>query len=131
MPENKRVLITIRTYPNPADRGIEVSCTAGITNEGRWIRLYPVPYRRMDVDKQFAKYQWVDVTVTKAQRDPRPESYTPDIDSIQIRESVPISRKTNWAARWDIVQPLISHCLCCIKKAAVETVFQHLGYSSL
>jgi len=42
----KRVLITVRTYPTPASRGVEVSCTAGITDTGNWIRLYPIPYDR-------------------------------------------------------------------------------------
>jgi hypothetical protein len=32
----KRVLITVRTYPTPAKKGIEVSCTAGITDDGKW-----------------------------------------------------------------------------------------------
>ncbi len=125
MSEHKRVLITVRTYPVPAQRGIEVSCTAGVTDDGRWIRLYPVPYRRMDVDKRFAKYQWIDIDVTKAKGDPRPESYTPDIDSIRIGESIPPAR--NWAARRDIVQPLISHCLCCIKKKAAADGSPTLG----
>ena len=30
----KRVLITVRTYPVPARKGIEVSCTGGITADG-------------------------------------------------------------------------------------------------
>jgi hypothetical protein len=125
MSEQKRVLITVRTYPVPARRGIEVSCTAGITDDHRWIRLYPVPYRRMDVDKRFAKYQWIDVAVTKAKQDPRPESYTPDIDSIRIRNNV--SSDNNWVARKEIVGPLTSHCLCCVKREAAERGYPTLG----
>lgn len=62
----KRVLITVRTYPVPAQKNIEVSCTAGVTSDGNWIRLFPVPYRFLDYDKRFTKYQWIDVSVTKA-----------------------------------------------------------------
>jgi hypothetical protein len=69
----KRVLITVRTYPVPAKKGIEVSCTAGITDDGKWIRLFPIPYRFLDEDKRFSKYQWIDVDVTKAKDDPRPD----------------------------------------------------------
>ena len=65
--KRKRVLITVRTYPTPAKKGVEVSCTAGITDDGRWIRLYPVAYRLMDVDKRFAKYQWVELEAKKRQ----------------------------------------------------------------
>ena len=78
---NKRVLITVRTYPVPALKNIEVSCTAGVTAEGEWIRLFPVPYRWMDDDKRFVKYQWIDVSVTKATGDPRPESHKLNVDT--------------------------------------------------
>jgi hypothetical protein len=71
----KKVLITVRTYPVPAQKNIEVSCTAGITSEGEWIRLFPVPYRFMEYDKRFVKYQWIEVDVLKAPQDSRPESH--------------------------------------------------------
>jgi hypothetical protein len=111
--ERKRVLITVRTYPSPARRGVEVSCTAGITDDGQWIRLYPVPYRRMAAKKRFAKYQWIDLNVTKAS-DPRPESYTPDIDSIEVAGRVPT--RNNWEERKRIVLPHSAHCLCCLER---------------
>ena len=75
-PERKRILVTVRTYPTPARKGVEVSCTGGITDRGDWIRLFPVPYRRMAPNQRFKKYQWIDVEVTKAS-DARPESFTP------------------------------------------------------
>ena len=51
--QQKRVLITVRTYPTPAKKGVEVSCTAGVTEEGKWIRLFPIPYRFMDPECSF------------------------------------------------------------------------------
>ena len=43
MPEwnKKRVLITVRTYPVPAQKNIEVSCTAGVTGDGRVDTAFP------------------------------------------------------------------------------------------
>jgi hypothetical protein len=123
--ERKRVLITVRTYPTPAIKGVEVSCTAGVTDDGQWIRLFPVPYRRLDFDKRFKKYQWIDVEVSKARKDPRPESYTPNIDSIQIVRTV--SPKDNWHERRRLLAPLTSHCFCCIKQRQAETGFPTLG----
>jgi hypothetical protein len=61
----KRVLITVRTYPVPAQKGIEVSCTAGVTSDGEWIRLFPIPYRFLTADQRFTKYQWIEVAVTR------------------------------------------------------------------
>ena len=62
----KRVLITVRTYPVPATKGVEVSCTAGVTHDGKWIRLFPLPYRLLEDERKFKKYQWIDVNVTRA-----------------------------------------------------------------
>lgn len=110
----RKVLITVRTYPTPARRGIEVSCTAGITDDSHWIRLFPVPYRFLTLDKRFTKYQWINVNVTKASNDLRPESFHPDLDSIEIL-SEPLPTRSNWQARKDVVFPLKAHCLCCLQ----------------
>jgi hypothetical protein len=112
-PEPKRVLITVRTYPTPARKGVEVSCTGGVTDRGEWIRLFPVPYRLMEADKRFKKSQWIDVEVTKAS-DSRPESFTPNLDSIQIVGRV--GPENNWEARKNLIYPLLSHCLCCLEQ---------------
>jgi hypothetical protein len=109
----KKVLITVRTYPTPAWKGIEVSCTAGITDTGQWIRLFPMPYRYLSLDKRFRKYQWIEVNTKKAS-DSRLESYQLDPDSIRIL-SEPIPTSNNWEARKKLVFPLKAHCLCCLK----------------
>ncbi len=67
----------------------------------------------MDLDKRFTKYQWVELEVTKAS-DPRPESFTPNVDSIRIDGSV--SSEANWRDRKVVVLPLAAHCLCCIER---------------
>jgi hypothetical protein len=78
--ENKKILITVKTYPTPSRKSIEASCTAGITENGEWIRLFPLPFRYLEYGKQFSKYQWIEARVTKAS-DPRPESFKIDIES--------------------------------------------------
>jgi len=110
----KRVLITVRTYPVPAQKNIEVSCTAGVTSDGKWIRLFPVPYRFLDYDKRFTKYQWIDVSVMKAIQDPRAESYKLNVDTIKIGEQV--SPANNWRQRRDILRPLIRKSMCQIRR---------------
>jgi hypothetical protein len=112
--ETKRALIVVRTYPSPAKSGVEVSCTGAITDKGEWLRLFPVPWRFLDEDQRFRKYQWVDVTVTKA-KDPRPESYKLKQDGIKIL-SPPLSNAHAWRARKAVVLPLKAHCLCCLVK---------------
>lgn len=107
-----KVLITTRTYPTPAAKGVEVSCTAGITDDGRWIRLFPVPYRFLDRDSRFRKYQWIEVAVKKA-GDSRKESYNLNLESIKILEP-PLSTKNRWRARTDVIFPLRTPSLCAL-----------------
>jgi hypothetical protein len=99
LPEKKKILITVRTYPVPARTGIEVSCTGGITADGKWIRLFPMPYRFLRPDQQFRKYQWIEASVTRAS-DSRPESYHIIRDTIKIVSDM-IPTKNEWQAERD------------------------------
>lgn len=111
----KKVLITVRTYPVPAHQGVEVSCTAGVSDAGEWVRLYPVPYRFLTPDQRFAKYQWIEADVTRPTNDPRPESFRLRMDSLRIGVTVP--SVDNWRQRKDLIFPLKRPSLCGIVKA--------------
>ena len=124
--KRKRVLITARTYPTPAKKGVEVSCTAGVTEDGEWIRLFPIPYRFLDWDKRFRKYQWIEVDVAKSS-DHRPESFEVNIESLEII-SDPLVTTSDWQARKDIVYPLGAHCLCCLRSARDAEGHPTLGF---
>lgn len=78
------IFITVKAYPNPSKKYKESVCTAGITKNGNWIRLYPVKYRQLPKSKQFKKYQWIQAKISKNQTDKRPESYYLDHKSIKI-----------------------------------------------
>ena len=120
----KNVLITVRTYPTPATKGAETSCTAGVTEEGEWIRLFPINYRQLEPDQKFHKYDWVNIRVAKA-GDPRPESFTVDLDSIAVTSSVSSAHK--WQARKDIVLPLEARSLCALRRERDARQFPTLG----
>jgi hypothetical protein len=110
----KRVLITVRTYPVPASKTIEASCTGGVTQDRKWIRLFPVPYRFLDEDKRFTKWQWIDVEAIRAIGDPRPESFKLKPDKIQIVGEV--GTKDAWRARRDLLKPLLRPSMCQIRR---------------
>ena len=42
--EKKKILVTVKAYPEKSKRHGQVVCTIGITEEGEWIRLYPMPF---------------------------------------------------------------------------------------
>jgi hypothetical protein len=112
--EIKRALIVVRTYPVPAHKGVEVSCTAAITDKGEWLRLFPVPYRRLHPSQKFSKYQWIEVGVVKA-TDPRPESHKIIQETITIKS--PVLPTTNgWQVRKQIIFPLKAGSMCALKR---------------
>jgi hypothetical protein len=50
--ETKQILITIKAYPNPSKKYVETVCAAGIDlKQNKWIRLYPVPFRDLELKK--------------------------------------------------------------------------------
>jgi hypothetical protein len=91
------------------------------------LRLFPIPYRFLSQDKQFSKYQWIEVAVKKATSDPRPESHNIQGDSIRIL-SEELSTANAWQARRDWVAPLKSHCLCCLRQSRDNDGHPTLGF---
>jgi hypothetical protein len=92
----------LRFVRTPSKKGVEVSCTAAITEQGQWMRLFPIPYRFLDEKEQFSKYQWVEVTVRKA-KDARAESYNL-VPGVPIKILSPaLPTKNNWESRWKIL----------------------------
>ncbi len=76
-PKKLRVFITVKAYPTLSAKYDELVCTAGITEKGEWIRIYPVPFRKLKYEKQYKKYQWIEADLIKNKKDFRPESYNP------------------------------------------------------
>ena len=52
-----RVLITVTTYPLPSRSYDELVCTAGVLEDGSWIRIYPVPFQFLE----YHKWEWVEL----------------------------------------------------------------------
>src|SRR5690554_4227089 len=95
-----RVLITVTTYPLPSRSYDELVCTAGITDTGEWIRIYPVPFRFLKDEGQYKKYQWVNVNLKNTNKDFRPESYSPadtSLKDLEIIETIDTANK--WSKR--------------------------------
>ncbi|MGO8790935.1 MAG: hypothetical protein ACLQVL_26625 [Terriglobia bacterium] len=99
MTEHLKVLITVKTHPIPSSKYDELVCTAGVTEAGDFIRLYPINFRDLPYSQQYKKYQWLEVDAVKyTQRDSRKESYRPDCNSIRL-VGEPLSPDHNWAKR--------------------------------
>jgi len=80
-----KVLVTVKTYPIPSATYDELSCTAGVTETGDFVRLYPINYRDLPWEQQFKNYQWIEVLAKKHHRsDFRKESWRPHSDSVEL-----------------------------------------------
>lgn len=109
--EKRRVLITVKTYPTPSKKSNETVCTAGITENGEWIRLYPIPYRYLNGEQKFRIFDWIEVSVAKRDRakDHRPESYSVERETIQVLNH--LDAQKDLANRFAFIQPLIKSSL--------------------
>lgn len=94
-----KVLIAVKTYPTLSDKYDELVCTAGFREDGTWIRIYPIPFRKLKNESQYKKWQWVTLDLMKNKNDSRYESYRPvNIDGeLQLGEI--LDTKNNWAKR--------------------------------
>ncbi len=104
-----RVLITVKTYPIPSAKYDELVCTAGVTEGGQFVRLYPINFRELPYSQQYRKYQWIEVEATRhTVRDVRKESWRPDCDTLEILGRPIKTKNGNWDERARYVMPLVS-----------------------
>lgn len=68
------------------------------------MRIYPIPFRKLEYSKQYPKYQWIEIDLVKNAKDFRPESFRPkSINSSDIIFHERIGTENNWEERKKIV----------------------------
>ncbi|NLC43506.1 MAG: hypothetical protein GX783_04410 [Clostridiales bacterium] len=101
MHEKKRIFIVVKTYPTISKTYAELVCTAGVLEDGSWIRLYPVPFRKLELEQKYKKYTWIQIEAERNTDDFRPETYRPyDFSKIIIE---PRGSKVDWDERRRII----------------------------
>lgn len=68
----ERILITVKTYPTLSTKYGELVCSAGLREDGSWIRIYPVPFRNLEEYQKFEKYRIIEAQVIRNPRDDTP-----------------------------------------------------------
>ncbi len=125
MSERKRICIAVKTYPSISTKYIETVCTAGVTEDGEWIRLYPVKFRMLKDDKKYKKFSWIELDVERNTSDFRPESHRPlnlDMATITAEKRLK-SGKPDWDSRRKILfnnQTIFSNLSELINKAKTD-----------
>ena len=61
-----RVRILVKAFPQHSEKYQETVCCAGVTDDARLIRLYPITFRRLAAENQFNRYDLIEALLTKA-----------------------------------------------------------------
>ena len=94
-----KVLIAVKTYPTLSGKYDELVCTAGFREDGSWVRIYPVSFRKKSYNEQYRKYDWIELDLVKNNKDFRPESYRPYSHDTEIKILDHLDTQNNWAER--------------------------------
>lgn len=116
-----RVLIAVKTYPTLSDKYDELVCTAGFREDGSWIRIYPIPFRKLDYDQQFSKYDWIEVDLERNTKDFRKESYKPVSLHTEFKKVGEIDTRFDWKHRRDFVLQNVHTRLSTLIKEAKDS----------
>ncbi|MDI1314741.1 hypothetical protein [Prosthecobacter sp.] len=104
----ERLFITVKTYPTLSRKHGETVCTAGIREDGSWVRLYPVPFRRLDEEEQYRKFDWVELEMRKGTADHRPETHHPT-DAKNILPMKHLGTEEAWKERRKVLNKVKVH----------------------
>ena len=113
-----KVLIAVKTYPTLSAKYDELVCTAGFREDGTWIRVYPIPFRKLDYASQYKKYDWIELDLVKNTSDFRPESYRPKTIDTEVKVVGHIPPSEYWSERKEIVLKDVYTNLAKLKKEA-------------
>ena len=112
----KRILVVVKTYPNPSSTYGETVCCAGVDlDSGEWVRLYPITFRGL-ADRQFEKFQEIRCRATRPRDDNRPESWRVDQDSIELVGEPMKPGPRGWQRRMASL-PMVDQSLEAIREA--------------
>lgn len=111
---SRKILVGAKAYPVIDQRSLtEAVCVAGISvgDTPRWARLFPLDFRGLDLEQKFPKYSVIEFNAIKAKGDPRPESVTPDMDSINVVEHIDPDGGS-WQRRLALLRRVESPSMC-------------------
>ncbi len=94
----ERILVTVKTYPTLSTKYGETVCTAGVREDGTWVRIYPVPFRRLNETERYHKFDWLECKLIPRKADPRPESFSP-VDLNKLSPVGHIDTSDKWRER--------------------------------
>jgi hypothetical protein len=108
-----KVVVLVKAAPVLTRQLEETMCVAGVrvdTGDPAWVRLHPVPFRDLDDESKFAKYQTIEVAVRRPRSDRRAESWCPLAGTIVVGETIGSER--GWVRRRLLIDQLRNRTMC-------------------
>ncbi|KKM00396.1 hypothetical protein LCGC14_1804850 [marine sediment metagenome] len=108
----EKILILVKAYPERSTKYGSAICMAGITEEYKWVRLYPIEFDYFKKKLKFKKFEWIEAEIKRAnEKLMRKESYkvrqhtikSVDDSLASIKGSKSI-RENIWKRRIDIIK---------------------------
>ena len=104
----EELLILAKTYPLPSEKHRETTCVAAVNRQGALRRIFPIPFRFLQGDAKFDKWEWIRVQALKATGDNRPESYRVDTDTLKLLgQKIDTGKDRRWTERRQWIEPHI------------------------
>lgn len=101
----EEAIVIVKAAPRLGNKYGETVCTAGVTHDHQWVRLYPVTFRRLDKSKQFDRWDVIQYSCQPNPADRRIESRKLDLESLSIGGTLPAKD------RFALVEPMIRNSL--------------------
>ena len=126
-PVTEELLILTKTYPSPSAKYRETTCVAAVSRAGELRRLFPLPYRLLDGDARFKKWEWISARISPTEKDHRPESRRIDADSIDRPGKIIQVKRGDWSDRLKWIEPHVLRSFDALE-ARRQATGQTLGF---
>lgn len=90
-----KCLNLVKALPHASGKYSETVCCAGVTDDGRWVRQHPVPYRVLSDPQKFKRWDWIEYQYTDPGHDGRKETQRVDPSSIKVIGRSSAARESN------------------------------------
>ncbi|PHQ67667.1 MAG: hypothetical protein COB92_03660 [Robiginitomaculum sp.] len=84
MIKKDKCLILIKANPHLSSSHFETVCCAGVGEDGKWRRQYPVSFRILEDAQKFKRWSWIEYNFIKPKNDDRKESQKVQDNSISV-----------------------------------------------
>lgn len=98
-------IIIVKAAPQLGGKHGETVCTAGITRDGQWVRLYPIAFRSLDEAQQFGRWDIVRYEWRRPKDDARIESRRVEHQTLAVTGSLHVGQ------RFGLIDPMVKASL--------------------